>query len=400
MKMLARVAIFVAAFAAEAGALKLGFIFSNTNADVPDDPLVHKILEGPKEAPGGGINPFPAHGKQVEWPDESKLPKVVQYILVGVWVFMLASIPVIIPILDHTPVTKTQQVVGLTMLVALLGSFYLFTKIILFQSVHLERIRPLTVVECVYFMSTVTTVGYRDVTPANVHGQVFVGLYVLGASVVIGMLVSDMITHVATTADEYKKNLSASARSPRKRQREGDSEAQVQALCNLIKLERPSAVPLLTSIAVFAALDICWILFFFRCPGEGKAVHQATHMSAITLSTVAFGHFTPATEAGMMFGAFWRFFGAGALANVMGNFAKLMVKMKEYERSEAYGKTDAMQLLNEQEGTELHPRQSLSQTRLVSEEDLVNIGEAFKNLAPKKRQVRFEDVQEILEITD
>merc|ERR1719378_1775818 len=109
--------------------------------------------------------------------------------------------PFIIPVLDQKPPTKTQKIVGVCMLVVLWGGFYLFTNIILFQSVHFKRIRPLTVVECMYFMSQViTTVGYGDITPAKVRGQVFVGLYVLGALFIISMVVSDVVNQMVESA--------------------------------------------------------------------------------------------------------------------------------------------------------------------------------------------------------
>merc|ERR1719335_1029019 len=94
------------------------------------------------------------------------------------------------------------------MLAVLLGGFFLFTNIILFQSVHFDRIRPLTVVECIYFMTQViTTVGYGDITPAKIRGQVFVGLYVLGALFIIAMLISDLTALMVKTASEYKEKL-------------------------------------------------------------------------------------------------------------------------------------------------------------------------------------------------
>merc|ERR1719352_1455436 len=119
---------------------------------------------------------------------------------------MLCSIPFILPMVDRRPVTKTQMIVGGLMLVVLLGGFWLFTNIILFQSVHFKKIRPLTVVECIYFMAQViTTVGYGDITPAKIRGQVFVGLYVLGALFIIAMLISDLTGHMVAMAKDYRE---------------------------------------------------------------------------------------------------------------------------------------------------------------------------------------------------
>merc|ERR1719326_1029123 len=96
------------------------------------------------------------------------------------------------------------------MMVVFFGGLWLFTHIILFQSVHFKRIRPLTMIECMYFMSQViTTVGYGDITPAKVRGQVFVGLYVLGAMFIISMVVSDVVNQLIESADRYKRHLHA-----------------------------------------------------------------------------------------------------------------------------------------------------------------------------------------------
>merc|ERR1719329_1109937 len=101
------------------------------------------------------------------------------------------------------------------MWVVFFGGYWLFTNIILFQSIHFKQIRPLTMIECMYFMSQViTTVGYGDITPAKVRGQVFVGLYVLGAMFVISMIVSDVVNQLMESADNYRHHLQASVDHP------------------------------------------------------------------------------------------------------------------------------------------------------------------------------------------
>merc|ERR1719326_619229 len=94
------------------------------------------------------------------------------------------------------------------MMVVFFGGLWLFTHVIIFQSVHFDRKRPLTIIECMYFMSQViTTVGYGDITPAKVRGQVFVGLYVLGAMFIISMVVSDVINQLIESADNYRRHI-------------------------------------------------------------------------------------------------------------------------------------------------------------------------------------------------
>jgi len=397
------VAVLVTASAAEVGSSAHSFLRSSG----PDDSLIPQITDALYGEPEGGSDPFAGVKNQVVWEDESSLPKPLQYLFVCLWVFMLAAIPFAIPIMDHRPVTQTQKVVGAMMMLVLFGGFYLFTNIILFQSGHFKQIRPLTSVECIYFMAQIiTTVGYGDITPAKVRGQVFVALYVLGALFVIAMLVSDMTTHMIQVAKNYRSKRAQAGMTDEARQGAADAEGQAQQISNLIKPEKPSMTPLLTSLAVFAFLDICWILFFSLHPGEGKTVFQALYMSVITLSTVGFGFFTPVTEAGMIFGSFFMLFGAGALANVISNFTTFMVEMNEYEHSAKDGKEEAVQLLKDQlsgssDVTELQfLRFCMVQTKLASAKELENMGAMFKNLKPKQGQVSFKVVEEALEMTD
>merc|ERR1719217_136878 len=149
--------------------------------DFPDFDLEHM------ELPGGGSMPLTQHS--VEWKAESELPPVLQYTFAGLWITMLCSIPFILPMVDRRPVTKTQMIVGGLMLVVLLGGFWLFTNIIFFMS------------------QVITTVGYGDVTPAKIRGQVFVGLYVIGALFIIAMVMSDLTDHMVQLARDYKKRI-------------------------------------------------------------------------------------------------------------------------------------------------------------------------------------------------
>merc|ERR1719443_2232699 len=140
------------------------------------------------------------------------------------------------------------MIVGALMLITLLGGFYLFTNIILFQSGHFKTIRPLTVVECIYFMSQViTTVGYGDVTPAKIRGQVFVGLYVIGALFIIAMVMSDLTDHMVQLARDYKKRIAKErAQKAREDVESGRISAQeARSLKTLVGVPKPSLQPLL-----------------------------------------------------------------------------------------------------------------------------------------------------------
>jgi uncharacterized protein YxeA len=299
-------------------------------------------------------------GANIEWSETSKFAPSVQYLFVGIWIFMIAGLPTVVPIVNRKTPTKSQLIVGALMMVVFFGGLLLFTNIILFQSVHFKRIRPLTMIECMYFMSQViTTVGYGDITPAKVRGQVFVGLYVLGAMFIISMVVSDVVNQLIESVVAYKKkpqihedgdaaqanddadknkDVEKKKMNIRKGQRAKASHevgaASIEQMLSLAPPEKPKIQGLLVSLAVFAVIDAMWVLFFSLNPDEGKNVFQAIYMSVITLSSVGFGWFTPVTEEGMIFAAYFMIFGCAALVNVITQFTELMMKLNEYEKAQ------------------------------------------------------------------
>jgi hypothetical protein len=289
----------------------------------------------------GARKPTTAAAPTTLWPSRSHYPFIVQTVLACTWIALIASLPFIIPLIDHQPVTKTQKVIGASMLAVLFGGVYLFTNIIIFSSVHFEQERPLTVVECIYFMSQViTTVGYGDICPSKIRGQVFVGLYVIGALFIIAMLVSDVTNHVTLAADKYKETLVGGGlhgflgnhKCKHEEAAKVSARTRSSSVHQLIAPAKPSLKPLLTSLAVFGAIDLVWIIFFSNFPGEEKTMFQAAYMSVITLSSVGLGAFTPLTEEGMIFGSFFMLFGTAALCSCISNFCSLVAKMNEHER--------------------------------------------------------------------
>merc|ERR1719181_1217731 len=74
----------------------------------------------------------------------------------------------------------------------MMGMAFLFTHVVVFNSVHFDKPRTLTLVETIYLMSQViTTVGYGDITPAYTRGQVFIGIYVVMCLVLVAHVISD-----------------------------------------------------------------------------------------------------------------------------------------------------------------------------------------------------------------
>jgi hypothetical protein len=375
------------------------------------------ISTPPRVTPGSGPPPEPYYSRKPGpppslWPDKSHYPFIVQTFLACCWICVIGSLPFLIPVIDHQPVTKTQKIVGASMLTVLFGGVYLFTNIILFNSVHFSGSRPLTVVECIYFMSQVlTTVGYGDIVPAKVRGQIFVGLYVLGALFIIAMLVSDVTNHVALAAHKYRESLMGSMANDligkHKCKHEVDPAASARrrasSVHDLIAPSRPSAKPLMASLASFLVIDLLWILFFSFFPGEEKTVFQALYMSVITLSTVGLGAFTPLTEEGMIFGAFFMLFGSAALVSSVTNFCTLVVKMNEYERFNSDSKKKAANHLKEVVGDTNKVTQMqffewavLSQ-KLMTESQIRGILQSFQNCNPTDDKIPLAIIEESME---
>jgi len=260
------------------------------------------------------------------WPEKSEVPVSLQMLFAVVWILILAMSPAVLPIIDHKAVTTTHKVVGAIMLVVLFGGLYMFTQVIVFSSVHFTKIRSLTIIECIYFMSQViTTVGYGDIVPVHPKGMVFVALYVLGALFIIAMFVGQLMDHLAQMLSKKKEVMWGL--SPRTSQKKSRTTVH-----DLIAPHSPSANSILISFVPFIFCDMLWVIFFMQYPGENKAFHEALYMSIISLTTVGFGAFTPVTEGGMVFAAFMMIAGSTCMVNIIGCFCEFIAEMNTYQR--------------------------------------------------------------------
>lgn len=339
------------------------------------------------------------------WPAHSSISLGAQYFFACAWIAMIASLPFIIPALDQKVVTVTQQVTGGSMLVILFGGLYLFTNIILFESVHFDQVRPLTIVECIYFMSQViTTVGYGDIVPARTRGQIFVGLYVLGALFVIGMIVSQVIEHCTALLHQKRETLwGATPRSDDFRGFRVNKEDRA-TLHDLLHPERPSMESLLWSIAAFAVVDFIWVVFFSTFPGENKTVGEAFYMALITMSTVGLGAFTPVTEEGMIFNAFFMIVGSASMVNVIGQFCDFVAQLNEFQRFDTDSKKNAIEVLKRamaksDKVSELEFFKFIVlYDEVMTEGEVEGILQVFGDLKPEEGAVDFTSVEQAMEM--
>jgi len=351
--------------------------------------------------------------KQVWWKPESEFPFWICCLFAFSWVSMLSAIPIAIPMLDHRPITKTQTVLAGTTFMVMFGGFYLFTNIILFQSSHFKTIRPLTMVECIYFMAqTVTTIGYGDIGPAKTRGQIFVGIYVIFCLFVLAMVVEDFCEHVKKVAKDgardAKANVAARLRAQQAstegeepQQGEDDKEETVKSIDSLISPPEPNAQSFIISLCVFLVIDVIFVFFYTHYPGENKTTAEAIYMSMITLGSVGFGFFTPLTEAGMIFAAFSMVIGCSTLMVVIGEFVAWLIAVNEYERfNKTEGKFLAIQRLKELiKGSDTVTAEqfllfSLVMSRKVDQQEIEDITTAFQGLKPKNGEVKLLAIQQ------
>jgi len=349
---------------------------------------------------------------KIKWLEKSGLPLSVEFLIAGSWICMVASMPLVVMFLEGKNITKSQIVNFVIMWVVLLIGVYLFNKKLIFNSVHFETQRSLTLTECVYLMSQIiTTVGYGDITPATPVGQIFVAIYVIIALLIIANVVSEVVDQVSNTAASYAKELEkvghniVSKTTPRllsRSQTPEDVEAiakyeeeNAQKLAksrdemrSFLSKEPPpiSCKNFIASLGVYGFFCLVGTLFFVNYPGENKTVLQGLYMSVITLSTVGFGAVTPVTEGGKVFGAFWMLFGSAALVGVVGNFSALCAMLRqrdEWDPQESFRESkEAVAKLPEDINRYEFLMFALVQRKLMSQEMVDILEHAFRNMTP------------------
>jgi hypothetical protein len=324
----------------------------------------------------------------VPWDEESSLPFSCEAIIAVLWITLVASLPIAGILLEGKNITKTQLTQFVVMWIVFFGGVYLFTNVLYFQSVHFETIRRLTIVEAVYLMSQIlTTVGYGDITPAKPRGQVFVALYVLFSLLVLANVFSEcteIITARAKSAIADFKKRANDARALVTQEDPEDDGIDTRKFFD-------KGPPTLDFSGLYGAggfyifMVICGVLFFHNYPGEGKTWFQGVYMSVITLSTVGFGAFTPVTEGGKVFGAFWMLFGCAALAALIGNFTDVFVQMKIRERYKPEVKKAEMKYFFESLPDDTDRltffKQSLIHKKLVDEDVIEEVSAYFRHLS-------------------
>jgi len=325
----------------------------------------------------------------------------------------VASMPLIVLVLEGGSVTRTQIVTFTVMWLVLAGGVVLFHKVLLFQSSHFLHQRSLTLVECVYLMSQIlTTVGYGDITPATQRSQAVVAVYVIFSLVIIANVASEAANAIerrtANLAEELRKQIQTNIIERLSQTMTSNETSEETAATNENKGELRSThtlhrrhtvrwasridlpplpwTRLLRSFLVYMLFCVMGCVFYVNYPGENKTLLDGVYMSVITLSTVGFGAVTPATEGGKVFGCFWMFFGSAALFKLVGDFMALVVMMKQREmwnaEEEMKKGIERIEQLPSTLSAHEFMKFSLVQRGIMKEKDVSMLDRAFLNLNP------------------
>jgi len=254
----------------------------------------------------------------------------IETLIALAWIGCIASSTLLVQRLGSKPIAKNYQIIGAIIAVVLLVCFFLFTRVCLFESARFDSARPLAAIECIYFMSQVsTTIGYGDIIPIEPLGKFFVGLAVFAAVSMASLFVSEVVSRTVTAAGQYQQSLASTVDRALAWEHDTSSGGAVSA--SNIWARPPKANRLVNTFTIFALFVFAWALFFHICPGERKSLAEAMYMSVVTLSTVGFGSVIPATDAGRVFAAFCMPLGTAALLSLVGALAEYVVGRAEFE---------------------------------------------------------------------
>jgi voltage-gated potassium channel Kch len=297
---------------------------------------VHHNLQDRNDQPAEDVNT----GERTFWPPD-RGNGVVAWLFAALFVILIATVPCILHVTAQGLCMPGCTVIieGCALVVWLITGLICFTQVFYFASPHFAGAeRTLTLVEAVYlFAQIITTVGYGDIIPAYLGGQIFVGIFVFCAIMLIAGMVSEISSQIVARAEERvaKAVEEASAHL-----------AERDFAHVLVGRQAANITPLLISGTFFICCVIAGTCFYALYPGEGKTWGQGLYMSVITLTTVGFGAFTAETEGGKVFGAFWMLIGVASLGAVVAGFTEFLVAMKEEERPNTKS-NDADKILHE-----------------------------------------------------
>lgn len=259
----------------------------------------------------------PDSGEYNEETHVPPLPISVEQLFAIIYCLCLSSTPVLLAALAEEKLTRTHLLESAALVTWLGLVFYFFCNVLIFQSIHWDGLRPLTLVETVYVLSQIFgTVGYGDIQPAYPRSQVFVGINVMVALFFYGSCIKEVILIVQRRITKAMDPLVANSEFG-------------QPVKNWVP--KVNTKHMVKTCVLFLFMLCSGVLFYWLWPGENKTFIQSVYMSIVTLSTIGFGDYVADTVPGKIFGAFWMPCGIGALTAVIGGFAEWMQARKRIE---------------------------------------------------------------------
>jgi hypothetical protein len=332
------------------------------------------------------------------WGEKSQLPITFEALYALIWITVVASLPLLVSKLEGTKLGRAQWAECIVMWVVFFSAILFFTQLLSFQSAHFKENRSLTIVEAVYLLAQIlTTVGYGDITPGTTRAQAFVAFYVLFSLCVLANVCSECMEAIGNKTKQIVAELAEKADRARREaagENVNDNDEAEMTKTKSVKVQeffaiRPPPLHLRGLIGSVSIYFLCAVvgMIFYSNKREGKTLFEGAYMSVITLSTVGFGAFTPVTESGKIFGAYWMLFGCAALAAVIGHFTDVCSQIKARENWNpvtAKSEQAAFFASMPSETDELtFLKKTLLHKNLVSDKDLQEIEEVFSSLASK-----------------
>eukprot|EP00746_Dinoflagellata_sp_MGD_P036337 gnl/MRDRNA2_/MRDRNA2_187164_c0_seq1.p1 gnl/MRDRNA2_/MRDRNA2_187164_c0~~gnl/MRDRNA2_/MRDRNA2_187164_c0_seq1.p1 ORF type:complete len:372 (-),score=63.03 gnl/MRDRNA2_/MRDRNA2_187164_c0_seq1:5-1120(-) len=207
----------------------------------------------------------------------------------------------------------------------------------------------------------VTTVGYGDVTVDTETMRMFMAFYVLFGVAFVANVLNDVFEHMVTQrSHSLARKFHAMSERVKKRKEAQFSELNLQQVRMEVPWSRLSSAfvifsfILLAATAFYATYEDCScsygvsaiancteedyegqdMCYNGEAPGKQKTWAEAFYMSAITVTTVGFGDYTPVSEWGRIFGVILMFVGVTASVDLMTQISRCLFVAVHHMRVE------------------------------------------------------------------
>jgi len=223
----------------------------------------------------------------------------------------------------------------------------------------------------VYIMAQiVTTIGYGDFTPSVWYTQLFMSFYVILCILVIAGVISSVADTVMAQIDSTMQGaLETPGKSPRYAVKAHELDhGWLHGLTAWFDKHKD----ILAAAFMFSAMVAVGTIYYggfqgctcsygktaiqgcseasqelcIATGGNDLTYMQAFYMSCITLTTVGFGDFTPMSQHGRIFAAFWMLLGVASMGNFVRAFSEAfmaeaqLAKQRQVDLTECFHKID------------------------------------------------------------